>query len=673
MLEEFAFSASTIASQDPDDAFLFSDSNTNTSAATVAESVGTTTVDEEQVEALLSAKLMDGFRLLDQPCPKCMVPLIKLPRNNETSTLEDALSAHSQKGDASTLESTAIASPEDQSKPDDDDGTNEEASRCYETARIITAQSLEKVMEQRKLHCVKQQPIKGLPFCVTCESYVVTKPSESRLLGKLKTSDFGNGFLSQNNNSTSATAKSSSLSSSNADTIPLNPLESPTATATTTHHLSAVGEAVMSINTIATDAVNTHSATTTSSVVNTSSSFQQQIQSATSSLLFRSAKNYYYKQQQQDLQQSVMTIPTTPNHNNKNFSNRLAGKPLLERLASHNGDSEEQGVELDIQFGSQDEFAGILSMEEQDDNDDDGDDEARDQPEDDEEEERQDPKQQQQKNEDRQINALWNMVDSKDMIDTSSDNGNAKDHAGMTSILVDSSVDSAESEQHQEPNLGILSHESAPTENEKGTMGNNVVYDVIDAEDEGTEVGYMEAEHMEEEEEEGKEQPVSPSPSNDGRNNREDAVSLLMEALNMNEYSVVATKSKDLDKSPTADTEESATLEDSGAGKSKSIEEDYSEPQHEQKPHEVEAEFLKPTASHDSAQEIQTALDKIEQDTISILEDLKSQRSAELEVPDDEHGPTVSGEQESSTGSSTGSSFTFSMVDEDVMQEYTAR
>ena len=638
ILEEFTLSASTIASYDPDDSFLFSESTANTSAAVVV-TAKPVSFNEEQVEALLSAKLMDGFMLLDHPCPKCMVPLVKLPRNNETSTLEDALSAHSQNGDASTLESTAL--PEDP-KPDDDD---DDTSRCYEKARIITAQSLEQVMEQRKLHCViKQQPIKGLPFCVTCESYVVTRPSESRLLSKLKTSDFGNGFLTENNNNNNNT-KESSLSSSDADTLPLNSLASSTAATTTTQQLSAVatGDAVVSM-------ANSTIATTAAS----SSFLQQQIQSATSSLLFRSAKHYYYKQHQQELQSSIMTIPTTNNNNKNGSSNKLAGTPLLERLASQNS-CEQEGVELDVQFGSQDEFAGILSM----------DDEAREQPEEDDDDNEEETHKQ--RNEDQKINALWKEVDSKDMIDTSS-SSNLKDHLDMASIMVDSSDDSADTSSQEEPNLGIVSHESDPERT-------NAVYDVIDTDDEGTEVGYMEADHLEEEDEE--EEPVPPSTSNDDGNNKEDAVTLLMDALNMNESSVVeqnvSTKSKDLDMSPTADTEESATLEDSGAGKSKSIEEDYSDPQ-QQQPHKVEAEFLKSTASHDSAQEIQTVLDKIEQDTISILEDLKSQRSAEVEVPDDEHSRTVSSrEQESSTGSSSGASMTSSMVDEDVMQEYTAR
>jgi hypothetical protein len=102
--------------------------------------------DEEEVEELLSAKLMNGFMLLDQPCPKCMIPLVKQPaRANSETTIDE----------------------------------NPGEEKLENGARIVTNLSMDGI----------PKPLRGIPFCVTCESYVVTNPSEARLLEHMKASD----------------------------------------------------------------------------------------------------------------------------------------------------------------------------------------------------------------------------------------------------------------------------------------------------------------------------------------------------------------------------------------------------------------------------------------------------------------------------------------------------
>lgn len=99
--------------------------------------------DEEVVEELLSEKLMNGFMLLDFPCPKCMIPLVKQPAPFN-------LQEECEKAD---------------SEPS--------------TPRIVTQLSMEDV----------PKPVRGIPYCVSCESYMVTNEQEAQLLDILKTRD----------------------------------------------------------------------------------------------------------------------------------------------------------------------------------------------------------------------------------------------------------------------------------------------------------------------------------------------------------------------------------------------------------------------------------------------------------------------------------------------------
>jgi len=124
-----------------------------------------TSMDDEKVELLLSTKLMNGFMLLDKPCPKCMIPLVKQPfvANSEGSF------------------STLTSSNQDSSNPAIENQENQdEDDESGETPRLVTNLSIQGI----------PKPIRGIPCCALCESYVVTNKSERALLEKLKsTSD----------------------------------------------------------------------------------------------------------------------------------------------------------------------------------------------------------------------------------------------------------------------------------------------------------------------------------------------------------------------------------------------------------------------------------------------------------------------------------------------------
>lgn len=125
--------------------FVFSDSIDNEEVILSPQNADTgCTLEEEVVEDRLSAKLMNGFMLLDQPCPKCTIPLVKQPA---TPTL---------------LEKCCEA--------DENDPT---------TPRIVTQLSMADM----------PKPVRGIPYCVACEQYVVTNEQETQLLDLLKTYD----------------------------------------------------------------------------------------------------------------------------------------------------------------------------------------------------------------------------------------------------------------------------------------------------------------------------------------------------------------------------------------------------------------------------------------------------------------------------------------------------
>jgi hypothetical protein len=102
------------------------------------------TADEEaRVEALLSDKLMDGYVLLEVSCPACATPLVKNDMN--------------------------IA--------DDDDGIqnhHSHNSNNHMEPVIVPSQSFEQPFS----------PVNGVPFCVACQSHVVTDESDISLLEK---------------------------------------------------------------------------------------------------------------------------------------------------------------------------------------------------------------------------------------------------------------------------------------------------------------------------------------------------------------------------------------------------------------------------------------------------------------------------------------------------------
>jgi hypothetical protein len=110
------------------------------------EDLPPTLPDEDEVEELLSNKLMNGFMLIDKPCPKCMIPLVKKPcTQGDVNISTSSISSKSSSGAGE-----------------------------FET-RIVTNLSLEQI----------PKPVKGIPYCVICENYVLTCPAESKWLERL--------------------------------------------------------------------------------------------------------------------------------------------------------------------------------------------------------------------------------------------------------------------------------------------------------------------------------------------------------------------------------------------------------------------------------------------------------------------------------------------------------
>ena len=92
------------------------------------------TDEEAHIEQLLSEKLLQGYVLLEKACPACMTPLVK--RN-----LED-------------MQDDNVAPIE---KP-----------------IVVPSQSFDQPFH----------PVEGVPFCVACQSHVVTEESEIAILEK---------------------------------------------------------------------------------------------------------------------------------------------------------------------------------------------------------------------------------------------------------------------------------------------------------------------------------------------------------------------------------------------------------------------------------------------------------------------------------------------------------
>ena len=100
--------------------------------------------DEEIVEDLLSAKLMNGFMLIDKPCPRCLIPLVKKPYIH----------------DANSQASSSISSRD----------------KDFGAFQIVSNETIHEVAK----------PIKGVPYCVLCDSYVLTNHNETRVLERLQ-------------------------------------------------------------------------------------------------------------------------------------------------------------------------------------------------------------------------------------------------------------------------------------------------------------------------------------------------------------------------------------------------------------------------------------------------------------------------------------------------------
>jgi hypothetical protein len=91
--------------------------------------------EEDQIEQLLSDKLMQGYTLLEKSCPSCATPLVKKE-----------------------------AAVEDKSDPT--------ANKAVEIPVLVSSQSFDQPF----------RPVPGVPFCVACQSHVVTEESEISIL-----------------------------------------------------------------------------------------------------------------------------------------------------------------------------------------------------------------------------------------------------------------------------------------------------------------------------------------------------------------------------------------------------------------------------------------------------------------------------------------------------------
>jgi hypothetical protein len=93
---------------------------------------------------------MNGYMLLEKPCPKCFIPLVKKPMRQDTHLV----SPTSRLTSCSTQDSTGEFQP-----------------------RIVTAASLKRIPDKH---------IHGLPHCVICDTYLVTTKSEMEILVEQK-------------------------------------------------------------------------------------------------------------------------------------------------------------------------------------------------------------------------------------------------------------------------------------------------------------------------------------------------------------------------------------------------------------------------------------------------------------------------------------------------------
>jgi hypothetical protein len=91
--------------------------------------------EEAQIEQLLSDKLMQGYVLLEKSCPSCATPLVK-------------------KG------------------VEDTDDPRHNAIKAMDNPVLVSSQSFEQPF----------RPIAGVPFCVACQSHVVTEEAEISIL-----------------------------------------------------------------------------------------------------------------------------------------------------------------------------------------------------------------------------------------------------------------------------------------------------------------------------------------------------------------------------------------------------------------------------------------------------------------------------------------------------------
>ncbi len=96
---------------------------------------------EIEIEKLLSEKLLQGYLLLEKACPSCATPLVKLQTNFSLDKDDDV---------------------------------------SYNT-------SVEPVLVPSESFDQPFCPVAGVPFCVSCQSHVVTEESEVRLLEKSDT------------------------------------------------------------------------------------------------------------------------------------------------------------------------------------------------------------------------------------------------------------------------------------------------------------------------------------------------------------------------------------------------------------------------------------------------------------------------------------------------------
>lgn len=105
---------------------------------------------EEEVERLLSEKLVDGFLLLEKACPACVTPLVK---RDAAWSPRFPIGYH----------------PQQQQQPPG--ATNFESSKSYDN--LTYGAGLDSVAYESPI-----QPIAGVPFCVSCQAHVVTSTEE---------------------------------------------------------------------------------------------------------------------------------------------------------------------------------------------------------------------------------------------------------------------------------------------------------------------------------------------------------------------------------------------------------------------------------------------------------------------------------------------------------------